>query len=74
MTDKVITLTLFQKIILAIFGSVEIGKIREEGWTDSLPLYAFNCDDHGLQTNYPSGNGKLHCKECIKKMYEENKK
>jgi len=59
-------LSIKEKIILKLQGSVEVGKIMIYGWKNRLPFYLFKCPDHGYQINYPSGHYmSLHCPKCL---------
>jgi hypothetical protein len=59
-------LSIKEKIILKIQGSVEVGKIFIYGWKNRLPFYLFKCPDHGYQINYLSGHYlSLHCPKCL---------
>ncbi len=60
-----IDLGFIQRMKLRLFGMVNVGDRRNEGWSSSLPLYAFKCEKHGLQIGYPVGHSKLLlCPEC----------
>jgi len=62
---NMVKLTLFQKIILKLNGRVFIENRVKPGWSDSLPFYAFKCDEHGLVEDYPHGYEKrLECPKC----------
>ena len=64
MTDGIV-LSLWQKLVLRILGQVYIGHRQHEGWTGSLPFYAFKCPVHGLVEDYPHGyRGVLRCSQC----------
>ena len=41
-----------RKIILKLFGRVYVGDYTQDGWQESLPLYAFKCKEHGVQISY----------------------
>jgi hypothetical protein len=59
-------LSIKDKIILKLQGSVEVGKIFIYGWKSRLPFYLFKCPDHGYQISYPSGHYmSLHCPKCL---------
>jgi hypothetical protein len=59
-------LNFIQRIKLRLNGMVHVGDHMEEGWKTSLPYYAFRCEKHGLQLDYPSGHAqKLLCPDCI---------
>lgn len=56
----------FQKIKIKLFGKTLLGNIQVKGWKTSLPFYAFNCQQHGLQITYPTGwRKKLVCPTCL---------
>lgn len=64
--DIINNLSITEKIILKIQGSVEIGKIMIYGWKNRLPFYLFKCPDHGYQISYLSGHYmSLHCPKCL---------
>jgi len=48
-------LTIFQRLKLRLFGYVKVGTIQQEGWTQSLPLYIFQCRKHDLFYDYWHG-------------------
>ena len=59
-------LSIKEKIMLKLQGSLGIGKILIYGWKNRLPFYLFKCPDHGYQINYLSGhNMSLHCPKCL---------
>lgn len=67
-------LTLFQKLRVKLFGSCKIGYIKEEGWRDKIPLFAFYCNKHGIISSVPMGfNQMLVCPSCLEemKLYKE---
>ncbi len=60
-----VDLGFFQRMKLRFFGIVNVGDRMDEGWSSSLPLYAFRCEKHGLQIGYPMSHAKLLiCSEC----------
>ena len=62
-----IDLGFIQRMKLRFFGIVNIGDRMDEGWSSSLPVYAFRCKTHGLQIGYPNGYSKvLVCPECVR--------
>jgi hypothetical protein len=64
-------LSIKEKIILKIQGSVEVGKILIYGWKKRLPFYLFKCSEHGYQINYLSGHYMaLHCPKCLHLMVQ----
>ena len=61
-----IKLSFFKKIYLKIFGYVFMHNIQLKNWSNSLPMYAFNCPKHGLQVSYPVGwRNVLVCNKCV---------
>jgi len=67
-------LKLSQKIFLKIFGRCKIGSVKEEGWKDKIPLFAFYCNKHGIMSSLPLGsNNMLICSSCLeeRKISEE---
>lgn len=59
-------LSIKEKIIFKLQGSVEVGKIMIYGWKNRLPFYLFKCPEHGYQINYLSGHYmSLHCPKCF---------
>lgn len=61
--------TTFQKLLLRIFGRIYVGSEKKAGWSSPLPMYAFICPKHGIQTNYPnSWNKTLLCPKCISEV------
>jgi len=70
--EKLQGISQFQRILIQIFGKVRVGSIEANGWEDKLPLFLFNCSEHGLQYGYPSNfNRILICPECIKKALQD---
>ena len=64
-TPELVELGFIQRVKLRLFGTVKVGYRMDEGWSSSLPLYAFRCKKHGLQFGYPMGYSKLLiCPEC----------
>ena len=60
---------LSQKIELRLFGCTYLGQRMENGWSSTLPYYAFICKKHGIQYGYPTGFSKtLLCPECIRSL------
>jgi len=44
-----IDLGFIPRLKLRLFGIVNVGDRMVEGWSSSLPVYAFRCKKHGLQ-------------------------
>jgi hypothetical protein len=66
-------LSIKEKIILKLQGSVEVGKILIYGWKKRLPFYLFKCPDHGYQINYLSGHYmSLYCPKCLHQITQTN--
>jgi hypothetical protein len=66
-------LSIKEKIILKLQGSVEVGKILIYGWKSRLPFYLFKCPDHGYQINYLTGHYmSLHCPKCLHQKAQTN--
>ena len=61
-------LTLAQKILLRIFGNVNVGPRIEEGWKEPIDHYVFECDKHGLVIDMVRGNGSFRCPSCQKEV------
>ena len=62
-----VKLSFIQKIKLRFLGIVYVGDHMEEGWRSTIPFYAFNCKQHGLQYGYPIGHSNLMlCPECMR--------
>lgn len=52
---------------MRLFGSIRVGSVMRDGWKHPLPLYAFRCEKHDIQTSYPHGNDEvLLCDECLR--------
>ena len=66
-------LSLLQKIILKISGSVFIGYEKREGWSQKNSIYAVKCPKHGLYSSAPHGfyNALPQCPKCIREMVKE---
>jgi len=63
--SETISLSIRQKLILLVRGHVFLGYERRPGWKGSLPLYAFRCPLHGIQTDYTHGfHKRLDCPLC----------
>ena len=54
-----ISLSSLQRVRLRLFGCSQVGTIRKQGWKAEAPLYAFNCEIHGIVRNTPQGHGQL---------------
>ncbi|MBC8223770.1 hypothetical protein H8E65_04215 [Candidatus Bathyarchaeota archaeon] len=62
-----LSLPLFRRLQLKLFGYTYIGHRRQPGWKGPLPFYAFKCGVHGLVEDYPHGyNKRLDCPLCIR--------
>ena len=48
-------LNLWQRIQLLVFGHVKVGMRMRPRWKNPIPLYAFECEKHGLVENIPKG-------------------
>jgi hypothetical protein len=60
-------LKLLERIKLRLSGNIYLYNVTKEGWTDSLPLYLFECPIHGLVKAYPKGySNRLECPLCLK--------
>lgn len=58
-------LSIKQKFILLFKEKVFLFYETRPGWRGSLPIYAFRCPRHGIQTDYPHGNyERLDCQLC----------
>lgn len=63
--SKAIRLSIWQKLILLVKGRVFVGYERRSGWSESLPIYAFRCPRHGIQTDNRHGfYERLDCPLC----------
>ncbi len=61
-----VELSVLQRLMLRLFGSVHVGDVQREGWRRSLPLYAFRCVRHGVVLNYAMGfDSLLLCPICL---------
>jgi len=71
MNKNAIKLSLWQRIVLKINGSVFLGWEIREGWRGPLKIYAVKCKKHGLYEDYRHGHSEtFQCSECL----EETKK
>ncbi len=51
---------------IEVSGRAYLGDYRADGWSGTLPLYAFRCPRHGVVVNYPMGFEKrLECPKCL---------
>ena len=63
--SKTISLSIWQKLILLVKRRVFIGYEIQQDWRRSLPIYAFRCPRHGIQTDYKHGfYERLDCPLC----------
>ncbi|MGQ9680259.1 MAG: hypothetical protein ACUVV4_05785 [Candidatus Bathyarchaeia archaeon] len=61
--------TTIQKFLLRMLGRIRVGMKKEPEWGSPLPIYAFICPKHGIQTAYPNGwNKTLYCPKCISEV------
>ena len=68
-------LSLWQKFVLLINGSVFLRWEKQEGWSGYLKIYAVKCPKHGLYEDYPHGyNALFECPKCQKEAVEKYKK
>ncbi|MHA2052068.1 MAG: hypothetical protein ACXACP_00865 [Candidatus Hodarchaeales archaeon] len=64
--DDLTNVTFLKKVRLWLFGKVCVGDFQADGWSRSLPIYAFTCSIHGVQLSYPSGWKRvLKCPLCF---------
>ena len=64
-----------QRLRFQFSGYVYVGDRQHEGWTDTLPFYAFKCPVHGMVENYPHGfEQKLECPQCMEEQRGQNKR
>lgn len=57
-----------QRLSLKIRGRVFLRYEVRDDWIRPLPIYAANCDRHGVYEDYPHGwNEKLECPLCLLK-------
>ena len=62
-----VTLSSQQRVKLRLFGCSQVGTIRKQGWKAEAPLYAFNCEIHGIVRNTTQGHGLLLiCPLCLR--------
>ena len=58
-------LKFLEKLKLQLKGFVKVGEKKEPGWKTPIPLYAFNCQTHGLVNGTPRGyENRLVCPLC----------
>lgn len=58
-------MNLWRRFLLWATGCVYMGHRTREGWSGSLPFYAFRCPIHGIVENYPRGyDQRLECPRC----------
>ena len=71
-----VKLSLQQKIILKIKGSVFIGYEQHEGWSQKNPIYAVKCSEHGLYsgTRHGFSNAPPQCPKCMEEFVEQIRK
>ena len=64
-TDEV-SPTSFQRLKIRLNGHAKIGYTRKAGWKEQVPLFAFNCEAHGVVSNTPQGHmQRLLCPRCF---------
>ena len=57
---------LLKKIKLKLMGHVYVGEEKKEGWSNSLPLYLFECPKHGIVKDYAKGfHKRIECPKCL---------
>jgi len=68
-------LSLRQKIVLKITGSVFIGKEKREGWSEANKTYVVKCSKHGLYSGMCHGYDDLlpQCPKCLEEVIEQNR-
>jgi len=73
---RMLNLSLRQKIILKIAGSVFIGYEKREGWSEANKIYVVKCSKHGLYSGMCHGyhDALPQCPKCIKEAVEITKK
>lgn len=64
-------LSLFQLLKLRLLGHVFVGYYKKPEWITPLPIFAFRCRFHGIQSDYPHGySNSLYCYECGNQVRE----
>ena len=66
-------LSLWQKIILKINGSVFVGYEQREGWSQKNPIYAVKCPKHGLYSGLRHGHydAPPQCPKCMREIVKK---
>lgn len=62
MSLEIPRLSRLQKLEMALFSRVRIGRFTKPGWSGYLPFYAFKCACGRVHVDYPHGwNEHLSC-------------
>jgi len=66
-------LSLRQKIVLKITGSVFIGNEKHEGWSEENKIYVVKCSKHGLYSGHRHGwqDAPPQCPKCIEEIVKK---
>jgi len=69
-------LSLRQKFVLLVKGSVFLRFEKREGWSGYLPIFAVKCPIHGLYSGAQHGisNSPPQCPKCLEEAVEAEKK
>ena len=64
-TDEA-SLSSLQRLKLRLSGHARVGFAQKAGWKEQVPLFAFNCETHGIVCNTPQGHmHRLICPRCF---------
>ena len=64
-TDE-ISITALQRLKMRVYGHTQIGYAKKAGWKEKVPLFAFDCNTHGVVCNTPQGHMQwLLCPRCF---------
>ena len=64
--SDIVSLSSFQRLKIRLYGQARIGYAKKTGWKEQIPLFAFNCETHGVVINTPQGHmQRLLCPRCF---------
>lgn len=64
-----VKLSLWQRFVLRLNGTVFVRWEKRRGWLSHLPLYVVKCDKHWFFLDYPHGYDEhFNCPECRKEL------
>ena len=62
----IVKMNFLKKIQLKTFGSAFLCNYQKDGWKKPLPMFVFQCKQHGVQIGHPAGwKESLVCPKCF---------